>query len=195
MQTSLGEGKSDFPLCFLFPHTPLSFCRPSTSASSCLFAQQLQLSPFSTCTVVLQTVGTYLGTDHSGCSKHCLCILDRGDLPCLPHTVLALTGQTLRDAVKHQFLWLVLIFLLFKPVVTSGRIMLPLRAWATPDAASMFQGRCLQSAHKAIPFTFVPTQDEECRAGRELGSHLVQPLTATSQNDFIGKQKLHSYNC
>ena len=113
--------------------------------------------------------------------------LARGDSSGVLHTALLLDHQTLRDAGKLQFPWLVFIFLPVKSAMIPGRVLLLTGAEAEPDAASMFWAWCPWSAFKASPSTLHRHGEKNVSAGKELKVH--QLLNATSWRNFIGNQR------
>lgn len=118
----LGRGEGSLPLCFLLPHTPPPR-RSFASASSHPTAQELQLSFLNPYCVVLQTSGDITRHRPQWLEKALPMNLGQSSLVS-PHC----SGQTLREAVRPQFPWLDLIFLLLKSALTPGRTTLPLRA-------------------------------------------------------------------
>lgn len=102
--------------------------------------------------------------------------LARGDFSGVLHTALVLAHQTLRDAVKLQFPWLVFIFLSVKSAMTPGRALLLMGAKANPDAASMFWGLVSLEYIQGQSIYSAQTWGEECQCWKGAESHIINPL-------------------
>lgn len=89
--------------------------------------------------------------------------LARGDSSGVLHTALLLAHQTLRDAGKLQFPWLVFIFLPVKSAMIPGRVLLLMGAEAEPDAASMFWGLVSLECIQGQSIYSAQTWGEECQ--------------------------------
>lgn len=136
-------------------------------------ADQLQLSPFSAHTVVLHTGGGISGDGPRGSEQTPPVNLGPEVISSsLLHITLVLTSQTLREAVKLQFPWLVFIFLLIKSAVTPGRATLPLQGLGKPRCCQhALGGQCPRSALKASRFTLPRHKMKTILGGREVKSH------------------------